>query len=145
MTIQEFKTKYGLEDLNIFVVDGHLYTTLYPEHIPVKLEINKNIVIEDLKDDSKLYIVNYLNGYVMTKDGTIQPYGIKLDGNWKEGWALDLHTLSSILVDPDIRKFDTKRTPIGEELFLLKYRDERHRTKSIANAAAAFLTPKKNS
>lgn len=68
----------------------------------------------------------------------------KLDGNWKEGWALDLHTLYSILIEPDLGVFDTKRTPIGEELYLLKYRNERNRAENIAKVAAEFLNNKKS-
>ena len=56
----------------------------------------------------------------------------KLSGPWKEGWALDFHTLYSIPIEPEFRIFDTKRTPIGEELYLLKYQNERHRVENIS-------------
>lgn len=66
----------------------------------------------------------------------------KLIGNWDGGWALDLHTLYSNIIGPD--EFDTKRTPIGEELYLLKYRDERNHVVTIAETAAEFLKTKRN-
>jgi len=64
----------------------------------------------------------------------------KLYGNWTEGWALDLHTVSSIPIEFGL--FDTKRTPIGEELYLLKYKKERFRAKKIAEVASDFLKTK---
>jgi predicted amidophosphoribosyltransferase len=140
MTTQEFITRFGVEKINLFNVDGHLY--LYTKPIYVKLDVNKNIVREDLKEESRLSIVNYLDGYVMTKDGTIQPYGIKLDGHWKAGFALDYHTISSTPIGDygDGRTiFDTIRPPIAEELYKLKYCKEQTRIEKIARPAADFL------
>jgi DNA processing protein len=45
------------------------------------------------------------------------PYAIY--GNWRAGWALDLHTMSSQLL-PD-GSFENTRTEIGEMLYKLKY------------------------
>lgn len=143
MTLQDFKTKFGIETLKIFSVDGYLYT----EPISVKLDINKNIVIEDLKDKSKLSIINYLDGHVMTKDGTIQPYGIKLDGHWKAGFALDYHTIASTPAGTDTngRKiWDTKRPPIAEALYKLKYWKEQSQVEKIARPTADFLNQYKS-
>lgn len=67
----------------------------------------------------------------------------QLIGHWKEGWALDLHTLYSIPIAPDIGLFDTKRPPIAEELYLLKYRNEKFRAENIAKVASEFLNAKK--
>ena len=67
----------------------------------------------------------------------------KLNGHWNEGWALDLHTLYSIPIAPEWRIYDTKRPPIAEELYLLKYRNQKHRVENIAIVAAEFLTTKK--
>ncbi len=143
MTLQEFKKKYELKEIRIFRVDSHLYT----EPIPVNLDINKNIVLEDLKDKSKLSIVNYLNGYVMTKDGTIQPYGIELDGHWKAGFSLDYHTIASTPAGTDTNGrtiWHTKRPPIAEELYKLKYWKEQRRVENIAKPAADFLNKYKS-
>ncbi len=63
----------------------------------------------------------------------------KLDGCWNEGWALDLHTLYSIPIIPDNGIFYTKRTPLGEELNLLKYKGELARAQIIAETTANFL------
>lgn len=44
----------------------------------------------------------------------------KIDGNWRAGWALDVHTLSSRPL-LGINNFDTKRTELGEWVYQLKY------------------------
>ena len=61
----------------------------------------------------------------------------RLDGIWQEGWALDLHTISSIPL-PD-GSFDTTRTAIGEMLYQLKYRFDRSQIQTIAVIASSFL------
>jgi predicted amidophosphoribosyltransferase len=66
----------------------------------------------------------------------------QLFGHWNEGWALDLHTLSSTLIGIDEHGktvFDTKRPPIAEELYRLKYWREQYRVDNIARPAALFL------
>jgi len=68
----------------------------------------------------------------------------KLNGPWKEGWALDLHTLYSIPIEPEWGIYDTNRTPIAKELYLLKYKNQKDRVENIAIVAAEFLTTKKN-
>ncbi len=131
---------HRLKPIEIFNVDDHFYA--YTEPIYVKLDINKNIVFEDLKNVTQLSIVEYLNGYVMTKDGTIQPYGIILNGNWTAGFSLDYHTIKSTPSGTDSNGrtiWDTKRPPIAEELYRLKYRGEQNRVDSIARPAAEFL------
>ncbi len=75
----------------------------------------------------------------------------ELTGNWKAGWALDLHTVWSKLLtvvtkdDPESRvyisrDFLTKYTEIGELLYLLKYRSDKSKIEPIAEIAASFLT-----
>ena len=84
----------------------------------------------------------------------------KLDGHWDDGYALDFHTLSSKPITEyekkievidgkeeeviyEIKKgWDTKRPPIAEELYKLKYWHERSRLSTIANEAASFLNGK---
>jgi len=66
----------------------------------------------------------------------------KIEGHWNEGWALDLHTTSSVHVGTDENGkdiFDTKRPPIAEELYRLKYWRERYRIEAIAKPASEFL------
>jgi predicted amidophosphoribosyltransferase len=90
-----------------------------------------------------------------------------LPGHWKAGYALDLHTLSSTpkewgstkkvtkteLIDgkyvtvekeipQNITKWNTVYTPIGEEMYHLKYWKELYRAETIAKSAADFLQPK---
>lgn len=60
-----------------------------------------------------------------------------LRGNWKAGWALDLHTVSSRALADGV--FDTEYTEIGEALFLLKYRYDRSKIEPLAQAAASFI------
>lgn len=143
MTIDEFKSRFGIELIKFFAIDGFLYT----EPMSVKLEINKNIVLEDLKNKSQLSILSYFDGHVMTKDGTIQPYGIKLSGNWTSGYALDYHTLVSAPSGSAANGriiWDTKRPPLAEDLYRLKYWREQHRVEKIARPAADFLKKFKN-
>ncbi len=78
----------------------------------------------------------------------------KLRGHWKEGYALDFHTLSShALKDADGNdildnhgrvKWDTKYTPIGEELYKLKYWKEKSHVKALAVCAAEFVNDYKD-
>lgn len=66
----------------------------------------------------------------------------QLPGRWVEGWALDLHTLYSIPIDPLSNLWDTKRPPIAEKLYLLKYRNEISHAREIAAVASSFLKRK---
>lgn len=84
----------------------------------------------------------------------------KLNGHWAEGYALDLHTISStpireiktvkILVDgietetqeEEITGWDTKYTEIGNHLYKLKYWRDLSRFLTIADEAAKFLDGK---
>lgn len=59
---------------------------------------------------------------------------IKIEGPWKKGYALDLHTLSSeYLGDNEFGhpRFDTKRTEIGELVYKLKYNNDKSAIKII--------------
>jgi predicted amidophosphoribosyltransferase len=60
-----------------------------------------------------------------------------LSGNWRYGWALDLHTVSSTPLPEG--GFETQRTEVGELLYQLKYCLDRSKVEPIAEAAAAFL------
>lgn len=85
-------------------------------------------------------------------------YMIQLHGHWTEGYALDLHTVSStpirelktvkVIVDGqetemqvygEITGWDNVYTEIGELMNRLKYRGEQYRVNSIAEIAANFL------
>ena len=60
-----------------------------------------------------------------------------INGNWKAGWRLDLHTISS-QHNPD-GTFETQRTQLGELLYQLKYRQDRSQIKPIATLTANFI------
>jgi competence protein ComFC len=52
---------------------------------------------------------------------------IEIKGNWKKGFALDLHTKSSIYLGPDAygyAQYDTTRTEIGQLVYDLKYNND---------------------
>ena len=61
----------------------------------------------------------------------------EIRGNWRAGYALDFHTISSHLL-PD-GTYDTERTEIGELVFQVKYRNDRSRIQPIAEIAAKFV------
>ncbi len=61
----------------------------------------------------------------MKDNSLIHP--IQLIGNWDEGWALDLHSIRSVPIGEDAfghMVFDTDRSVIGEQVFLLKNRGQ---------------------
>lgn len=69
----------------------------------------------------------------------------EITGRWRKGYALHLHTLSSIPTGPDASgrmQFDTTRTDIGEHLHQLKNRGNVDAADPIIKAAAQFLKPK---
>lgn len=63
--------------------------------------------------------------------------GIKLYGNWRAGWAIDLHTLSSIPLGNGL--FDTTYTEIGKALNLLKYHYDLSQVPILVKMATEFL------
>jgi competence protein ComFC len=137
MTVTEFKQKFGIEQVNVYTIDGHLY----PEP-PCPLDINKNITLQDIQAKVNLDVLEFHGTNVLSKDKTICPHGLPLNGNWKQGFALDLHTTKSTLIGVDDfghNKFDTLRPPIAEDLFQLKYRKDSGRVEKISSQAAHFL------
>ena len=61
----------------------------------------------------------------------------KIRGNWRAGYALDFHTVSSRLL-PD-EGYDTERTQIGEWVFQVKYRSDQSKIRPLAERAAKFV------
>jgi len=60
----------------------------------------------------------------------------KLEGNWKNGIAYDLHTLSSTYLGQDEfghDKYDTKRSEMGELVYQLKYKHDESVVEKIVN------------
>lgn len=72
----------------------------------------------------------------------INIHPIKLYGNWSNGYALDVHTISSEFVGYDEyghEAFDTKRSEIGELLYKLKYKSDRSCLSAIVDVVVAFI------
>lgn len=71
---------------------------------------------------------------------TINPK--KLHGSWFEGYALDLHTLSSEFMGYDQfghTVFDSKRSELGELLYRLKNKSDKSVIKDIVEIVVNFL------
>ncbi|MFZ2447529.1 MAG: phosphoribosyltransferase family protein [Syntrophobacteraceae bacterium] len=63
-------------------------------------------------------------------------------GRWREGFALDVHTLSSTPVGHDEfghMQFDTRRSELGDLLYRLKFKSDAAVVPEIAEAAATFM------
>lgn len=67
----------------------------------------------------------------------------KLDGQWNDGYALDVHTLTAKPLEKDengnVTKWDKTYTPIGEQMNKLKYWGEVERVKIIGETAASAI------
>jgi competence protein ComFC len=66
----------------------------------------------------------------------------QLIGRWKAGYALDLHTLSSIPLGYDEfghLQFETTRSEMGELLYRLKYRSDAAVVPAIVDAVEGFV------
>ncbi|SPR99559.1 hypothetical protein [Cupriavidus taiwanensis] len=69
----------------------------------------------------------------------------ELHGNWDLGFALDKHTRSSIYLGEDAwghAMFETKRSPAGEALYQLKYRQDWSQAQPIAMQIAQSIYPR---
>ena len=67
---------------------------------------------------------------------------IRIPGRWREGYALDYHTLGSTYLGDDEYghpMFDTKRSEVGELLYRLKYRSDRAVLSELVDTAANFV------
>ncbi len=72
----------------------------------------------------------------------VQIHPRKIIGRWREGFALDIHTLSSTPIGYNEfghMQYDTKRSEIGELLFRLKNRSDETVVTEIVDAAEAFI------
>lgn len=67
---------------------------------------------------------------------------IVLSGNWDEGYALDKHVLSSVLIGEDDyghKIFDTERSELGELVYQFKYRGQYQYLYKIIALAKPFV------
>ena len=62
---------------------------------------------------------------------------LRVTGNWRDGWALDLHTTSSTR-RPD-GGFDNIRSPLGEDLYHCKYQQDFSKVDILADVVSEFL------
>ncbi len=68
----------------------------------------------------------------------------KITGKWLSGFALDVHTTSSIYLgvnDAGHEMYDTKRSEIGELLYRLKYRGDMAAAGEIIDTISKLLVP----
>ena len=66
----------------------------------------------------------------------------KILGKWKEGFSLDLHTLSSVFIGDDEfghPRFDTRRSEIGELLYKLKNWGDQSTVPEIVDAIEMLM------
>ena len=71
---------------------------------------------------------------------TVHPQ--RIEGTWKAGYALDVHTRSSDFAGYDEfghAVFDTVRSDVGEALYQVKYGQDAEPAESLAAAAASFV------
>ena len=69
----------------------------------------------------------------------------RISGKWTEGFALDLHTISSEYIGDDEYghpQYDTRRTELGELLYRLKYGNDKSVINMIASTASDFVKSK---
>lgn len=67
---------------------------------------------------------------------------VRIPGRWRDGRALDVHTVSSAYLGEDEfghAKFDTKRSAMGELLYRLKYKADRAVIDEVAETTASFV------
>ncbi len=70
---------------------------------------------------------------------------IPVEGAWRRGWTLDVHTTSSVLIGYDHNdraQFDTTRSALGELVYQLKYKNQSQAADEIVATMAAFLSNK---
>jgi predicted amidophosphoribosyltransferase len=67
---------------------------------------------------------------------------IRIPGRWREGYALDYQTISSVYLGDDEfghPRFSTQRPEVGELLYKLKYQSDRSVVTELVEAAASFV------
>lgn len=67
---------------------------------------------------------------------------IKLVNKWDLGYAMAMHSISSELIDPVHNIFETKRTPLGQAIFLYKYRQTYYLRDELVNLAEIIIQRK---
>ena len=77
--------------------------------------------------------------------GSVEIMGInpiKLEGNWNDGYALDIHTVSSEMIGEDMyghMQFRSVRSEIGELIYYYKYRNRHENLAKLMKLVQPFL------
>jgi competence protein ComFC len=82
------------------------------------------------------------NGETESLSMSVQIKPKALQGGWKQGFALDVHTTSSTFVGHNEYgrpEFATTRSPLGELLYRLKYQRDPSVIEEIVNTVAGFI------
>lgn len=69
----------------------------------------------------------------------------QIEGAWRLGWTLDVHTTSSVFLGHDQSgraQFDTTRSELGELVYQLKYANQPQAADTIAETMASFFMNK---
>jgi predicted amidophosphoribosyltransferase len=77
-------------------------------------------------------------------DGAMKINPVQIQGAWRIGWALDVHTASSEFLGYEQHgppQFDTTRSPLGELLYQLKYRGQQT-AEQVADVMSEFFDDK---
>jgi competence protein ComFC len=67
---------------------------------------------------------------------------MKIPGRWRDGYALDYHTVSSVYIGDDEfghAQFKTTRSDVGELLYKLKYRSDNTAVPPLVETLSSFL------
>ena len=70
---------------------------------------------------------------------------LQVEGAWRLGWTLDVHTTFSVFLGHDQNgraQFDTTRSALGELAYQLKYNNQPQAADQIAAIMAAFFSDK---
>jgi competence protein ComFC len=72
----------------------------------------------------------------------IEVHPARIPGRWREGYALDIHTVSSTYLGDDEfghARFDSQRSAAGDLLYRLKYQKDMAAASELVEAASSFV------
>jgi len=107
--------------------------------IPIEVqEARKRAEIENNHLYQNINITSNNTNIIIEKENIkIENNPSQIQGNWKAGWALDIHTIKSIPLGDG--KFDTTYTETGKALNELKYHQNYEQIENLANEVIEFL------
>lgn len=82
-------------------------------------------------------VIGFERRTVMSKSKKVKHKPIRLKGPWNVGYALDKHTVSSVL--NEFGYFDTVRTDMGQLVYELKYARKKSNARRIASAMRSWI------